>query len=263
MEMKPTIELVRLSYRYPDGTQALDDVSFSIAPGECVALLGANGSGKSTLLLHLNGILPEKFREPQVLIHGEAVGRDNLDRVRQQVGLLFQDPDDQLFCSCVEEDVAFAPQQMGLDGPALRERVASVLARVGLPRHGKRAPHHLSQGEKRRVCLAGLLAYDPSILVLDEPSSGLDPRGRRELISLLCDLPSTKLVASHDLELVVELCPRSIILDGGRVIADGSTVELLSDEALMLEHGLEKPHILQHRHPHHSTVWNPHGPYWA
>jgi len=259
--MKPAIELAHLSYRYPDGTEALADVSFSIAPGECVALLGANGSGKSTLLQHLNGILPEKFREKQVFVHGDAVTKENLELIRRQVGLLFQDPDDQLFCACVEEDVAFAPQQLGLDEKTVRERVANALARVRLPQHGKRAPHHLSQGEKRRVCLAGLLAYDPSILVLDEPSSGLDPRGRRELIALLWSLPNTKLVASHDLELVVELCPRAIILDQGRVVADGPTVELLSNETLMLEHGLEKPHILQHLHSHHDIVWNPQEPH--
>jgi cobalt/nickel transport system ATP-binding protein len=260
MEMKPAIQIDRLSYAYPDGTRALVDASFSIAAGECVALLGANGSGKSTLLQHLNGILPEKFRAPQVFIHGEAVVKENLDRVRSQVGLLFQDPDDQLFCASVAEDVAFAPQQMGLAAKTVRERVAAALARVGLPHHGPRAPHHLSQGEKRRVCLAGLLAYEPSILVLDEPSSGLDPRGRRELMSLLWALSCTRLVASHDLEMVVELCPRSIILDHGHIVADGPTTELLSNETLMIEHRLEVPHILQHRHPHHEIVWNPQEP---
>lgn len=249
--MNPAIEITHLDYRYPDGTLALRDISFSVAPGECVGLLGPNGCGKSTLLLHLNGILPEKPADGgAVRIHGESVSTGNLEMIRRQVGLLFQDPDDQLFGSTVAEDVAFGPSQLGITPQAVEERVRRMLARVGLTDHARRPPHHLSQGEKRRACLAGVLACEPSLLVLDEPTSGLDPRGRREFKTLLREVSGTKLVATHDLELVVELCPRSIVLDGGRVIADGPTVELLNDEALMLAHGLERPHILRHIHPH-------------
>lgn len=256
--MTPAIEVRGLRYRYPDGTEALREVTLSLAPGECVGLLGANGSGKSTLLLHLNGILPERAgAESAVRINGLPVTAGNVEAVRRQVGVLFQDPDDQLFCGTVADDVAFGPQQLGLAAVVVDERVRSALARVGLTGYERRTPHHLSQGEKRRVCLAGVLAYEPSILVLDEPTSGLDPRGRREFKKLLREVAATKLVASHDLELVVELCPRSILLDGGRVVADGPTVALLSNEELMLAHGLERPHILQHLHPHPSYALKP------
>ncbi len=256
--LPPAIEITDLRYAYPDGTLALRGLSFSIAPGECVGLLGANGSGKSTLLLHLNGILPEKpGRDSAVRLNGLPVTTANLESVRRQVGLLFQDPDDQLFCATVAEDVAFGPQQLGLPATEIATRVTSALARVGLADYAHRTPHHLSQGEKRRACLAGVLAYEPSILVLDEPTSGLDPRGRREFKKLLQEVPGTKLVATHDLELVVEICPRSIVLDRGRIVADGPTVELLGNEELMLAHGLERPHILQHRHPHPAPVWKP------
>ncbi|HTQ29936.1 MAG TPA: ABC transporter ATP-binding protein [Opitutaceae bacterium] len=256
--MKPAIEISHLDYHYPDGTPALCDISFAIAPGECVGLLGPNGSGKSTLLLHLNGILPEKpAGGGAVRINGEAVAAHNLGAIRRQVGLLFQDPDDQLFGSTVAEDVAFGPSQLGLVPETVSERVQSALARVGLTDHAHRPPHHLSQGEKRRACLAGVLACEPTLLALDEPTSGLDPRGRREFKALLREVAGTKLVATHDLELVVELCPRSIVLDGGRVVADGPTVELLNNEALMLAHGLERPHILRHIHPHPSLAAEP------
>ncbi len=258
--MIPAIEVAGLSHRYPDGTEALRNVSLAIAPGECVGLLGANGSGKSTLLLHLNGILPEKPAVASaVRINGRPVTTANIDAVRREVGLLFQDPDDQLFCATVAEDVAFGPQQLGLAAEVVSARVATALARVGLADYGARTPHHLSQGEKRRACLAGVLAYEPSILVLDEPTSGLDPRGRRELKRLLAELPATKLIATHDLELVVELCPRSVVLDRGRVVADGSTIDLLGNETLMLAHGLERPHILQHVHPHPLYALKPRG----
>ena len=254
--MTPAIEILQLSYSYPDGTAALREVSFAIAPGECVGLLGPNGSGKSTLLLHLNGILPEKpGAESAVRIHGTLVTASNVEAVRRQIGLLFQDPDDQLFCATVAEDVAFGPEQLGLAKDVIAARVQSALGRVGLAGYERRTPHHLSQGEKRRACLAGVLAYEPSILVLDEPTSGLDPRGRREFKKLLREVSATKLIATHDLELVVELCPRSIVLDGGRIVADGPTVELLGNEELMLAHGLERPHILQHRHPHAPFAW--------
>ena len=159
---------------------------------------------------------------------------------------MFQDADDQLFCPTVFEDVAFGPRQFGLDETKIR----AALATVGLAGYEERSPQHLSRGEKRRVCLAGVLACDPQVLVLDEPTSDLDPRGKRELKALLRAIPATKLIASHDLELVVELCPRSLVLDGGMVVADGPTRELLNDTALMLQHGLERPHILQHWHPH-------------
>lgn len=255
----PALTLEKLAYRYPDGTVALREISLAIQPGECVALLGPNGSGKSTLLLHLNGILPEKpGAEGTVRINGELITTDNLETIRRQVGLLFQDPDDQLFCATVEEDVAFGPSQLGLDKDAVAERVRRALAQVRLTGYERRTPYHLSQGEKRRACLAGVLACEPSILVLDEPTSGLDPRGRREFMSLLNEVPATKLIATHDLEMVVDMCPRSIVLDGGRVVADGPTLELLNNEELMLAHGLERPHSLHHHLPiEEPFFWKP------
>jgi cobalt/nickel transport system ATP-binding protein len=249
--MNGTVEVADLRYRYHDGTEALRGVSFTLAPGECVGLLGPNGSGKSTLLLHLNGILPERLSPSgAVCIAGQAITEATLESVRRQVGLLFQDPDDQLFCPTVEEDVAFGPQQLGLGGQALAARVERSLGLVGLVGYGHRATHHLSHGEKRRACLAGVLACEPDVLVLDEPTSDLDPRGRREFKKLLQGIPATKLIATHDLEWVVELCSRVIVLDGGVVVADGPTLEILNDEPLMLAHGLERPHVLRHHHPH-------------
>ncbi len=249
--MSAAIEVRHLGYRYGDGTAALRDVSFSLADGECVGLIGPNGAGKSTLLLHLNGLLPETWAgEPAVFVGGCPVTPDTLPQIRRQVGLLFQDPNDQLFCPTVFEDVAFGPQQFGFGAKEVRERVAQSLAQTGLAGFEQRAPHHLSVGEKRRVCLAGVLACDPTMLVLDEPTTSLDPKGRRELKELLRQIPITKLIATHDLELVVELCARVIVLDGGAVVAEGATVPLLSDETLMLRHNLERPHILRHLHPH-------------
>jgi cobalt/nickel transport system ATP-binding protein len=245
------IEVRNLQFRYDDGTHALRGVSFAVGAGERVGLIGPNGAGKSTLLLHLNGLLPESWNgESAVLIDGRPVDAAHLLEVRRMVGVLFQDPNDQLFCPTVFEDVAFGPEQLGLGDAEVRARVTSALADAGIPGFERRAPHHLSVGEKRRVCLAGVLACEPSVLVLDEPSSGLDPRGRRDLIALLRQIPITTLVATHDLELVVELCARVFVLDHGELVAEGPTITLLSDEQLMLRHSLERPHILRHRHPH-------------
>jgi cobalt/nickel transport system ATP-binding protein len=248
--MSDVIQITNLQYRYHDGTVALAGVSLRVAAGECVGLLGPNGSGKSTLLLHLNGILPEKPAGGVVRIMGEIVGKENLEKIRRQVGLVFQDPDDQLFCPLAGEDVAFGPQQLGLSEAEIAARVRNALARVGLAGFDRRATHHLSHGEKRRLCLAGVLACEPEILALDEPTSDLDPRGRREFKALLRQIPATKLMATHDLELVVEMCSRVVVLDRGAVVADGPTRELLNNEELMLAHGLERPHILRHAHPH-------------
>ncbi|HEY2588906.1 MAG TPA: ABC transporter ATP-binding protein [Tepidisphaeraceae bacterium] len=255
--MSGSIRVDNLCYHYPDGTPALRDVSFTIDPGECVGVIGPNGAGKSTLLLHLNGLLPDQSHaQGAVHIDGERITRANLHAVRRKVGVVFQDPDDQLFCPTVFEDVAFGPRQFGLAPDRLKQTIADALAKVGLSGAERRAPHHLSGGEKRRVCLAGVLACDPGILVLDEPTSNLDPRGRREFKSLLKELPATKVIATHDLEMVVELCSRTILLDRGQVVAAGPTVKLLSDEPLMLAHGLERPHILLHRHPHPPMMDN-------
>ncbi len=249
--MTPAAEVRDLRFGYGDAPDALRGVSFSIAPGECVGIVGPNGAGKSTLLLHLNGILPEEpGAEAAILIDGQPITRANLPEVRRSVGLLFQDPDDQIFCPTVFEDVAFGPAQLGVSEPELGRIVRAALSQVRLDGFEQRLPHHLSLGEKRRVCLAGVLACEPKILVLDEPTAGLDPRGRRELIALLGSLPATRIVASHDLDMVVALCSRVIVLDRGAVVASGPTVEVLSDEALMLAHGLERPHSLQHAHPH-------------
>jgi energy-coupling factor transporter ATP-binding protein EcfA2 len=245
------LEVRDLAYRYPDGSAALQGIRFEVAEGERVGLIGPNGAGKSTLLLHLNGLLPEHpAATPAVHVFGTPVTEPHLAAIRARVGLLFQDPDDQIFCPTVWEDVAFGPLQLGLQGAGLATRVERALEQVGLKGFDERLPHHLSRGEKRRVCLAGLLACEARLLALDEPTSDLDPRGRRELKSLLARLPVAQVIATHDLELVVELCPRVIVLDRGRVVAQGPTAEMLADEDLMLAHGLERPHILRHRHPH-------------
>jgi energy-coupling factor transporter ATP-binding protein EcfA2 len=249
--MTAAVEVRGLRFGYAEAGVALAGVSFSVAPGECVGIVGPNGAGKSTLLLHLNGVLPEEPPgAPQVFIDGLPVEARNLAEVRRRVGLLFQDPDDQIFCPTVYEDVAFGPAQLGIVEPELGRVVAEALARVRLGGFERRLPHHLSLGEKRRVCLAGVLACSPGILVLDEPTAGLDPRGRRELVSLLGSLTATRIIATHDLDMVVALCARVIVLDRGAIVASGPSTEVLADEALMLRHGLERPHSLQHRHPH-------------
>lgn len=239
-----------LSFAYPDGRVALDDISFRVAKGETVGLIGPNGAGKSTLLLHLNGLLGVPRTEGRIQVASLAVETANLPEIRRRVGLLFQDPDDQLFSASVGEDVAFGPQQFGLAADTISERVAQALGEVELPGFETRVPHHLSLGEKKRVCLAGVLACAPEVLVFDEPTANFDPRGRREFIALCRRLTATKLIASHDLEMIVALCDRVLVLDGGRLVAEGPTRQVLGDEPLMLQHGLEKPHSLLHAHPH-------------
>jgi cobalt/nickel transport system ATP-binding protein len=246
------IVVEHLHFSYPDGRVALQDVSFQVVAGETAGLVGPNGAGKSTLLLHLNGILGGPPQKGRILIDGLEVDRGHLEQVRQQVGYLFQDPDDQVFSTTVEEDVAFGPRQLGLDPAEVARRVAEALAAVNLTGFEKRMPWHLSLGEKRRVCLAGVWACRPRILVFDEPTANFDPRGRREFIQLCRSLPATKIIASHDLEMILALCDRVLLLDGGRIVTQGLTEEILSDEPLMLAHGLEKPHGLLHRHPHRA-----------
>jgi energy-coupling factor transporter ATP-binding protein EcfA2 len=251
--MRHAVEVRNLSYHYPGAKLrlALDNLSFAVGPDECIGLLGPNGAGKSTLLLHLNGLLPERLSAaPNIWIDGQPLTSGTLEDIRQRVGLLFQDPDDQLISSTVFEDVAFGPQQLGVQGAVLRSLVDQCLSQVGLQGFEQREPHRLSHGEKRRVCLAGVLACKPIVLILDEPTSDLDPRGRREFKALLQALPGAKLIATHDLELVVDLCSRVVILDQGTLVAEGPTIPLLANEPLMLAHGLEKPHSLLHRHPH-------------
>ncbi|MBA4311355.1 MAG: cobalt ABC transporter ATP-binding protein [Chlorobiaceae bacterium] len=249
--MTPAIEVTNLAYSYHDGTEALRGVSFKIQNDECVGLIGPNGAGKSTLLLHLNGLLPEKRgNHSAVAIFGESISTENVNEIHREVAVLFQNPDDQLFCPTVYDDVAFGPRQWGMSEEEIKFKVGKILAQVGIPHFENRSPHHLSGGEKQRVCLAGLLICDPKILVLDEPTRDLDPRGRRELLQILKNIPTTKIIASHDLELIVNLCARTIVLDHGKIVADGDTLDLLSNEKMMLEHGLEKPHSLQHLHPH-------------
>ena len=227
-------------YAYPDGHRALDGVDLTIEPGERVALLGPNGAGKTTLVLHLNGIL-----EPSagtVSVGGLAVAKPHLREIRRMVGLLFQDPDDQLFMPTVSEDVAFGPANLGLKGEDLELRVKEALDAVGMADAADRPPHHLSFGQRRRVAVATVLAMDPEILVLDEPSSNLDPAGRRELAEILTSLDLTMLMVTHDLPYALELCPRSVILDEGRIVADGPTAEILGDRDLMAAHRLELPY---------------------
>jgi energy-coupling factor transporter ATP-binding protein EcfA2 len=239
-----------LNFAYPDGRVALRDVSLRIGAGETVGIIGPNGAGKSTLLLHLNGILGLSRCDGHIAIGGLPVSAANLPEIRRRVGFLFQDPDDQLFCATIGDDVAFGPQQLGLTDAEVTARVTEALAAVNLEGFEPRVPHHLSLGEKKRACLAGVLACRPEVLLFDEPTANFDPRGRRGFVELCPQLPGTKLIASHDLEMILALCGRVLVLDAGRLVASGESHVILGDEALMLAHGLEKPHSLLHHHPH-------------
>jgi cobalt transport protein ATP-binding subunit len=249
----PSLRVRDVHYTYPDGQVALRGVNLTIARGERVALLGPNGAGKTTLVLHLNGILHSgghavsnhSGQSGRVEVAGLTIDPNDrrvLAEIRRRVGVVFQDPDDQLFMPTVAEDVAFGPANLGLRGAELAQRVDEALAAVGMSEHRNRAPHHLSFGQRRRVAVATVLAMRPEILVLDEPSSNLDPASRRELAEILLSLPVTMLMVTHDLPYALQLCPRSVILDNGVIVADGDTRSLLADADLLARHRLELPY---------------------
>ncbi|MEI6802542.1 MAG: ABC transporter ATP-binding protein [Burkholderiales bacterium] len=243
----PLIETRDLCYAYPDGREALRGLSFCIHAGESVAIIGANGAGKSTLLLHLNGVL--RASAGAVCIAGTPITEGSLAEVRRSVGLVFQDPDDQLFMPTVLEDVAFGPRNQGLDEAQGQARVATALETVAASHLGQRAPYHLSGGEKRAVAIAGVLAMDVRVLVLDEPSDGLDPAARRRLIRLLNALAHTKIIATHDLDLVLDVCTRVLVLGNGSIAADGTPEQIFTDAALLERCQLEPPLSWQARGP--------------
>jgi len=236
MAATPVIEIRDLRYRFPDGTPALEGVSLTVREGERVAVLGPNGAGKTTLLLHLNGILGGS--DGAVRVCGEPVCRSTLKRVRRLVGMVFQNPDDQLFCPTVHDDVAFGPQNMGLSEEDVERRVREALRGVGMEWAAQRSPFHMSLGEKKRVALATVLAMDSPVLALDEPTSNLDPKGRRQLVELLKVLGRTQLVGTHDLDVARDLCGRAVVLSKGRLVADGRAQDILSDRGLLETHGL-------------------------
>ena len=235
----PVLDVRGVAYAYPDGHQALYGVNLHVHQGERVALLGPNGAGKTTLVLHLNGILAAGAGTVEV--SGLPVTKANLREVRRRVGVVFQDPDDQLFSPTVRDDVAFGPANLGLRGAELEARVLQALEQVGMADYVDRPPHHLSFGQRRRVAVATVLAMEPEILVLDEPSSNLDPASRRELADIVRGLDVTVLMVTHDLPYAFELCPRSVVLSDGVVVADGPTYDVLTDDALMQAHRLELP----------------------
>ena len=235
----PAVAIEALHHVYPDGHVGLGGVDLSIAVGERVAVLGPNGAGKTTLMLHLNGVL--RATSGAVRIAGIPVVRENLRDVRRKVGLVFQDPDDQLFMPTVAQDVAFGPANFGLTGEALAQRVEHALDVVALTEQADRSPAHLSGGQRRRAALATVLACDAEILVLDEPSANLDPVARRELAETLAGLDGTMLIVTHDLPYAAQLCTRAVVMDGGRIVADGAIEEVLADADLLAAHRLELP----------------------
>jgi len=235
----PVLDVRGLAYAYSDGHQALYGIDLHVHRGERVALLGPNGAGKTTLVLHLNGILAAG--RGTVSVCGLEVAKPNLQEIRRRVGVVFQDPDDQLFMPTVRDDVAFGPANLGMRGAELDARVEDALERVGMGAYADRPPHHLSFGQRRRVAVATVLAMQPEILVLDEPSSNLDPASRRELADILLGLDVTVLMVTHDLPYALELCPRSVVLSEGVIVADGPTADVLTDEATMKAHRLELP----------------------
>ena len=245
----PSLAVRDLAFAYPDGHQALFGVDLTLQPGERVALLGPNGAGKTTLVMHLNGILQPGHGTVEVA--GLPVVPDSYQEVRRRVGIVFQDPDDQLFMPTVREDVAFGPANLGLRGAELDARVDEALDSVGMLEFRDRPPHHLSFGQRRRVAVATVLAMRPEILVLDEPSSNLDPASRRELAEILLRLEITTLMVTHDLPYALELCPRAVILAEGSIVADGATRDVLCDEDLLKQHRLELPFGFD---PHHVAL---------
>ncbi len=237
------VEVIDLEYSYPDGTPALGGVSFTVTHGESVALVGSNGAGKSTLLLHLAGCLVPQSGE--VRIGHLPLTKKTIPQVRRNIGMVFQDPDDQLFMPLVYDDVAFAPLNLGFPPEEVEQRVVNALNTVGATHLRNRPPYRLSGGEKRRVAIATVLSMSPSVLFMDEPTSNLDPRARRELIGLLKRFEHTRIIATHDLDMALDVCTRTIILKNGSVIADGPTVDILGNEKLLHTGGLEKPLRLQ------------------
>ncbi|MDP9493962.1 MAG: energy-coupling factor ABC transporter ATP-binding protein [Actinomycetota bacterium] len=238
----PVIEILGLDFAYPDGTEALKDIDLHIHRGERVALLGPNGAGKTTLILHMNGI--HQAQRGTVTVSGLPVTAPNLLEIRRRVGLVFQDPDDQLFMPTVREDVEFGPRNLRLSGAELDQRVGAALAALEVADLAHRAPNHLSFGQKRRVSMAGVMAMHPEILVLDEPTSNLDPASRQDLTRALLSLDVTQLIVTHDLLYALEVCPRSVIIDSGRIVADGPTATLLADARLLAAHRLALPAAL-------------------
>jgi cobalt/nickel transport system ATP-binding protein len=236
--MKPVIQISSLSFTYPDGTLALDRISLEIFEDECVGLVGPNGAGKTTLLLHLNGILSGVGR---VTVDGLEVSDKNLRKVRQKVGIVFQDPEDQLFSPTVFDDIAFGPLTMRLAHKEVLSRVSWALNEAGLDGLEKRAPHHLSFGQKKKASLASILSMQPKIIALDEPTSNMDPRSRKRFLQLIKGLKATKILSTHDMESVSALCNRVVVLDSGRLVADGEAHTILSNRELMESHGLEVP----------------------
>jgi len=245
-----SLHIAGLTFAYPDGSVALHGVDLSVGTGERVALLGPNGAGKTTLVLHLNGILHGGAGTVDVGdLRVDPTDRARLAEIRRRVGIVFQDPDDQLFMPTVAEDVAFGPANLGVRGAELQARVDEALAAVDMAAHRDQIPHHLSFGQRRRVAVATVLAMRPELLVLDEPSSNLDPASRRELAEILERLPVTVLMVTHDLPYALQLCPRAVILDNGRIVADGATPDLLADEELLRAHRLELPFGFQPARP--------------
>ncbi|MBP6735204.1 MAG: ABC transporter ATP-binding protein, partial [Chromatiaceae bacterium] len=240
----PAIEVRDLVHRYPDGTQALNGISLRVAHGERLALLGPNGAGKSTLISHLNGIT--QAQQGGIAIAGTLISRATVARVRERVGVVFQDPDNMLFMTRLADDIAFGPRNMGLPEAEVARRVTRALAEVGLTDLAAKPGLHLSFGQKKRAALAAILAMAPAVLILDEPTSNLDPRSRRAMIELLSGLAVTLIVATHDMDLAWTLCERAIVLDHGGLVADGPARTLMIDEALMHRHGLEVPHLALH-----------------
>ena len=234
------IKIKDLSYAYPDGNSVLKNINLEVAEGDSLGVIGPNGAGKTTLLLHLNGLLNNNGAT-NIEIAGLDMSKKNLREIRRSVGLIFQDPQDQLFMPTVYEDVSFGPANLGWNKAIVDEQTQAALKAVGMFDKQNHLSHHLSFGEKKRISIATVLSMKPEILVLDEPSANLDPAARRHLIDLLAGLRVTKIISGHDLELILELCNRVIVLDKGEIVAEGNTQEILSNASLMHEHSLEVP----------------------
>jgi len=233
--LEEVIKIQNLSFSYPDGRQVLDNINLTISRGDIVAIIGPNGAGKSTLLQHLNGII---HSNGAIQILGETISKSNIRQIRSKVGIVFQNPDDQLFSPTVFDDVAFGPINIGYDKEKVHNMVVEALEQVGMSGFEQRSPHHLSLGEKKRIAIATVLSMSPEVLVFDEPTSNLDPRAKWSIMQLFRQLPATKIIATHDLEMVRVLCPRTIIIHQGKVVADGKTDKILADEELLQNNGL-------------------------